>query len=165
MPGPSGKIVRVLFVCLGNICRSPMAEAVFRHQVEQAGLSRSIQADSAGTGAYHIGEQPHIGTRRVLREHGIDYAHQARVVMPDDFVRFDYLIALDRDNLYDLRAMTRGTTAQLGLLLDYAPGTGMRDVPDPYYNGRFAETYDLVEQGCRGLLDQIVAAERLEIRR
>ena len=165
MPGPPGKIVRVLFVCLGNICRSPMAEAVFRHQVERAGLSGSIQADSAGTGAYHVGEQPHAGTRRVLRERGIDYAHRARVITPGDFVRFDYLIALDRDNLYDLRAMARGTTAQIGLLLDYAPNAGIRDVPDPYYNGRFAEVHDLIEQGCRGLLEQIVAAERLEIRR
>ena len=161
----SQKIIRVLFVCLGNICRSPMAEAVFAHLVEQTGLSGYIQADSAGTGGYHVGEQPHSGTRRVLRERGIAYAHRARVVTPHDLIDFDYIIALDRDNLYALRAMAGRTTAQIGLLLDYAPSTGIRDVPDPYYNGRFAEVHDLIEQGCRGLLEHIVAEEGLNVMR
>ena len=88
--------VRVLFVCTGNICRSPMAEAVFRHLVAQAGLGRLIETDSAGTDEYHIGEAPHSGTRRVLRERGIAYTHSARRVVPEDLRRFDYLIALDR---------------------------------------------------------------------
>jgi protein-tyrosine phosphatase len=160
----AGKIVRVLFVCLGNICRSPMAEAVFRHQVERAGLARRIQVDSAGTGAYHVGASPHHGTLRVLSERGIACLRVARVVTLDDFVRFDYIVALDRDNLADLRAMRAGTAAHLSLLLDYADGLGIRDVPDPYYSGRFAEVYEVVAQGCRGLLEHLVAAEGLVAR-
>jgi protein-tyrosine phosphatase len=159
-----GKIVRVLFVCLGNICRSPMAESIFRHQVERAGLSRRIQVDSAGTSGYHIGDPPHHGTQRVLRERGIACSRVARVVTMDDFVRFDYIVALDQSNLGDLRAMRAGMVAHLSLLLDHAPGLGIRDVPDPYYSGRFAEVYEIIEQGCRGLLEHIVAAEGLVTR-
>ena len=164
MPGRKEKIVRVLFVCLGNICRSPMAEAVFRHLVAQAGLSDHIQADSAGTGAWHVGEQPHHGTRRVLRERGISYTHSARVATPDDFSRFDYIIALDSQNLAELTAMARGAHARIGLLMSFAPGASARDVPDPYYNGRFDEVYDLVERGCRGLLERIVVEQAITIK-
>lgn len=161
MSANAGKTVRVLFVCLGNICRSPMAEAVFRRLVAEAGLSERIQVDSAGTGAYHVGEPPHPGTRRVLEAHGIACSHSARVVTLDDFVRFDYIIALDQSNLADLRRMRGGTGVHLKPLLDYAPELGLRDVPDPYYNGRFAEVYDLVEQAGRALLAHIVRAEGL----
>jgi protein-tyrosine phosphatase len=161
MPDTSPKRIRVLFVCLGNICRSPMAEAVFRQQVAQAGLSDRIEADSAGTGAWHVGEQPHHGTRRVLRERGIDYDHCARVVRAADFDRFDYIVALDSVNLADLRALARGHQGKLARLLDYAAGVPLRDVPDPYYTGRFDEVYDLVEQGGRGLLERIVAEQGL----
>jgi protein-tyrosine phosphatase len=157
--------VRVLFVCTGNICRSPMAEAVFHHMVAQAGLSDRIEADSAGTGAWHIGQQPHHGTRRMLRELGIEYTHAARQVRDADFTDFDYLIALDRGHLSELRHLARSAGAELALLMDFAPGAQTRDVPDPYYDGRFAEVYTLVEQGCRGLLEHIVKAERLEVGR
>jgi protein-tyrosine phosphatase len=155
------KIIRVLFVCLGNICRSPMAEGVFCHLVAQAGLADRITADSAGTGAWHVGDPPHHGTRRVLRERGIDYSHRARVVAPDDFNRFDYLVALDSENLADLRALARGAHAKIARLLDYAPDARTHDVPDPYYTGGFDVVYDLVDQGCRGLLEQIVAEHNL----
>jgi protein-tyrosine phosphatase len=163
MPESSGKPIRILFVCLGNICRSPMAEAVFRHMVIQAGLADRIAADSAGTGAWHVGEPPHDGTRRVLRERGIDYSHRARVVAPDDLTNFDYLVALDGENLADLRALARGGPAKIARLLDYAPSARMRDVPDPYYTSSFDAVYDLVEQGCRGLLERIMAEHGLTI--
>jgi protein-tyrosine phosphatase len=164
MSGPKEKIIHVLFVCLGNICRSPMAEAVFRHLVAQAGLSDHIHADSAGIGAYHVGEPPHHGTRRVLRERGISYTHSARLVTPNDLRHFDYIIALDSENLADLDAMARATNVQPRLLLEYAPAAELHNVPDPYYSGRFDEVYDLVEQGCRGLLERIVAEKELIVK-
>jgi low molecular weight protein-tyrosine phosphatase len=157
------KPIRVLFVCTGNICRSPMAEAVFRHMVAAAGLQERIEADSAGTGEWHIGEQPHHGTRRVLRERGIDYTHSARQIEPADFTCFDYLIALDRGHLSELRSLGRHTGAQIALLMEYAPGANTLDVPDPYYTGGFGEVYDMVEQACRGLLQHIIEKERLNV--
>jgi protein-tyrosine phosphatase len=138
-----------------------MAEAVFRHLVARAGLADRVVADSAGTGAWHVGEPPHHGTRRALRERGIDYSHRARAVAPDDFTRFDYLVALDSENLADLRALARGGHPNITRLLDYAPGARTRDVPDPYYTGGFDAVYDLVEQGCRGLLERIIVEHDL----
>jgi protein-tyrosine phosphatase len=164
MTRPTDKPIRVLFVCLGNICRSPMAEAVFAHLVAQAGLSERIEVDSAGTGAWHVGEPPHHGTRRVLRERGIDYNHRARVVAASDFADFDYIAALDSENLADLRALARGNDTHILRLLDYAPAAQVRDVPDPYYNGRFDEVYELVEQGGRGLLERIISEQGLSMK-
>jgi len=163
MPIARKSVVRVLFICTGNICRSPMAEAVFRDMVVRAGLAGRIAADSAGTGGWHAGEPPHPGTRRVLRERGIDYTHTARQISGDDFVRFDYLIALDNGHLFELRARAERAGIQLARLLDFAPDAPTHDVPDPYYDGRFAEVYTLVEQGCRGLLAHIAAEQGLHL--
>ncbi len=154
--------IRVLFVCMGNICRSPMAEAVFRHQVGQAGLADRFVIDSAGTGGWHAGERPHRGTLAILAERGVDPGPQhARQLTTADFTGFDYLVAMDRENLRDIAAFRGGAGAEVRLLLDYAPGLSVREVPDPYYSGGFEYVYELVEAGCRGLLAHIREREGL----
>src|SRR5437762_1508755 len=97
--------VRVVFVCLGNICRSPMAEGVFRHLVKEAGLQDKIEVDSCGTGSWHIGEPAHSGTQRVLAKHGMDYKHEARQLCNADLTDADYLVAMDSDNLRGIRRL------------------------------------------------------------
>ena len=147
-------MVRVLFVCLGNICRSPMAEAVFAHKVRAAGLQEKIHADSAGTGEWHIGKAPHHGTLEVLKKKGIEYVHLARVITSGDLKDFDYIVTMDAANLADVRRMP-GAGTNIRPLLEYAPETGVAEVPDPYYDGRFDEVYALVDKASDGLLAAI----------
>ncbi len=150
-------MVRVLFVCLGNICRSPMAEAIFSRMVADAGLSGRVQVDSAGTSAYHVGELAHPGTRRVLAHHGIQYSGRARQIAgPDAAGDPVYLIAMDSENVEELRRRF-GDLPHVHRLLDFASHTPVRDVPDPYYSDNFDYVYRLVEDGCRGLLDTVRA--------
>lgn len=154
--------IRVLFVCMGNICRSPMAEAVFRHQVAAAGLADRFVIDSAGTGGWHSGERPHRGTLAVLAQHGVDPGPQrARQLASADFDTFDYIVAMDHENLADMAGFHGEARARARLLLDYAPALGAREVPDPYYSGGFEHVYQLVEAGCRGLLAHIREREGL----
>jgi protein-tyrosine phosphatase len=154
--------VRVLFVCLGNICRSPMAEGVFQHLVDEAGLSDKILVESAGTGSWHVGERAHPGTRSILRQNGIDYHGRARQVRNRDFEYFDYILAMDDSNLADLRTMMLpNSKAEVRRFLDFAVDLPTREVPDPYYNGRFEEVYQLVRQGAEGLLAHIREQEEL----
>jgi len=152
--------IHVMFVCLGNICRSPMAEAVFLAQVRDAGLEGQITADSCGTAGWHAGEAPHPGTQRVLQAHGIPFEHRARQLRTDDLAA-DYLIAMDRDNLEGIRKLGK-TDAETSLLLDFAPELGLRDMPDPYYTDRFEETYRQVDTACAKLLAHIRQREGWE---
>jgi len=152
--------IKVMLGCSGNICRSPMAEGVFRHLVREAGLGDKISADSTGTGGWHVGESPHPGTRRMLERHGIQYHHRARQLTQQDVRSADYLIAMDSSHLAHIRRM-RPDGAEVGLLLDYAPEMYVEEVPDPYYDGNFEEVYELVEAGARGLLQHIRQKEGL----
>lgn len=149
--------IRVLFVCLGNICRSPMAEAVFQQMVNEAGLADKIHVDSAGTGSWHVGESAHSGTLRTLQKHEIPYNGRARQIVVNDMETFDYVLAMDHSNLSNIRKYRDGK-AQTQLFLQDALDRGLvtvDEVPDPYYTGNFNETYELVQNGSRALLDRI----------
>ena len=151
--------VRSLFVCMGNICRSPTAHGVFRRLVVDEGLSHRIEIDSAGTHAYHIGEPPDRRARDTARMRGIDIGDlRARLAEPDDFVRFHYVLAMDRDNYENLSQICpKGQEDRLRLFMEFAPELGIREVPDPYYGGQrgFEQVFDMVESAARGLLMDI----------
>ncbi len=148
-------MIRVLFVCLGNICRSPMAEAVFAHKVRAAGLEDNIDVDSAATGDWNLGNAPHRGTRAVLERAGIDgYTHAARLITPRDLETFDYIITMDNQNLADVRAMGPAR-AVVRPFLEYAPNADETEVPDPYYDGGFEGVYELINAAADGLLQAI----------
>jgi len=144
--------VRVVMLCQGNICRSPMAEAVFQDMVDSAGLSEEIAVDSAGTSSWHVGELAHPGTRAVLRQHNLSYAGMARQIQQSDLSKADtYIFAMDDRNLADFRRRF-GEWSKLYRLLDFAEESEARNVPDPYYSGGFDYVYRLVEDGCHGAL-------------
>jgi len=151
----------VLFVCLGNICRSPLAEGVFRHQVEAARVTDRFEIDSAGCGGWHSGELPDRRSIAVAQKHGIDISDQrARQIHINDFDRFDLILGLDRDNVRHLEAMKpEGTRARVALYLEEALGTA-KNVPDPYYGGQshFEEVYQLCEKASAGLLKRLISA-------
>ena len=149
-------MVKVLFVCMGNICRSPTAQGVFERLVEQTGLLQHIEIDSAGTHAYHIGHPPDPRAQAAAMRRGVDLSPQrARRVEAADFERFDYILAMDRDNIQHLEADCPPQHAhKLRLFLDFAPELHNNEVPDPYYGGPsgFEQVLDLVETGSEGLL-------------
>ena len=151
--------VSVVFVCLGNICRSPTAEGVFRHLVEQEGLSEWITTDSAGTHAYHIGEQPDRRAQQTARARGVDLSDlRGRKAVDNDFNEFDYILAMDNENYQNLEVMCPpGSEDKLSLFLDFSKDHSETQVPDPYYGGDqgFEHVFDLVESASRGLLEDI----------
>nr|WP_319391473.1 low molecular weight protein-tyrosine-phosphatase [uncultured Cohaesibacter sp.] len=152
----------ILFVCLGNICRSPLAEGVLRQKVKENGLADRFLLDSAGLGAWHIGSRPDNRTITVARQHGTDITDiRARRIAPEDFYAFDLILAMDRDNLRDIRAMQpRDGTAEVALYLEYC-GVGVLkrsyEVPDPYYGGAdaFEDVYHLIDKASDILLQKL----------
>jgi protein-tyrosine phosphatase len=151
--------MRILFVCLGNICRSPTAEIVFREIVAREAPDLRVEIDSAGTAAYHVGSPPDSRTRQAALRRGYDMsALRARVVEPQDFGRFDLILAMDRQNIDALRQRAPATAHQrIRLFLEFAYETDTTEVPDPYYGGPngFEEVLDLVEAAARGLLQHV----------
>jgi protein-tyrosine phosphatase len=139
--------MKILMVCLGNICRSPLAEGVMQHMVEQEGLDWEI--DSAGTGNWHIGHAPHQGSVKIARKHGIDISKQVcRQFKVTDFDEFDLVLVMDKDNLTDVLALARTEADKQKVRLFLGDG----EVPDPYYTDRFEEAYQLIEGGCRDII-------------
>lgn len=175
----------VLFVCLGNICRSPLAEGIFSHQAALRGLADRLEVDSAGTGAYHAGEPPDSRSIAVAASHGVRLTGTARQVAMDDFGRFDLIVAMDRSNQRSLERLREGgarwgqgrrrygrgsgagpqgdrNRARIVMMRDYDPEGGDPDVPDPYYGGPggFEQVYRILERACRALLDELARPDR-----
>lgn len=152
-------MVRVLFVCTGNICRSPTAEGVFRALVEAEGLADRIEIDSAGTHAYHVGESPDPRSQAAAKRRGIDLsAIRGRKVTVKDFETFDYVLAMDRTNLQILKRLRpRDAHARLQMMLDFVPDGDEKDVPDPYYGAGdgFERVLNLIEAASQRLLGEI----------
>jgi low molecular weight protein-tyrosine phosphatase len=152
-------LTRILFVCLGNICRSPTAEAVLRDLLTREAPDLSVEIDSAGIGDWHIGEPPDQRALVAARRRGLDMSRlRARQIASEDFARFDFILAMDRANLSDLRRRAPAQYRErVRLFLEFAPDVGVDEVPDPYYGGAagFEEVLDLAEQAARGLLSHI----------
>jgi protein-tyrosine phosphatase len=154
--------IRVLFVCMGNICRSPLAEAVFRNMVRERGLEDRFVIDSAGTSGYHHGAAPDRRSTETAQRRGIELTGSSRQLVAADLRRFDYVIAMDGDNLREIRALeaAAGGRAHVHRLREWDPERSGADVPDPYYGGPggFDEVHDIVDRSCEALLDHILAA-------
>ncbi len=155
---------KVLFVCLGNICRSPSAEGIMKHLLAQAGLSDHIHCDSAGTAAYHVGEPPDRRMTAAAKAQGITLSGQARQVQPRDLEDFDLILAMDRQNYRDLQVLDGAGTHKdkIRLMCDYCATFADQEVPDPYYGGPDGFTYviDLLQDACQGLLDTLSPAAK-----
>lgn len=149
----------ILFICMGNICRSPLAEGVFLHKLEQRGFMDRFLVDSAGTGQWHAGELPDQRARDVAKLHGIVLTSRARQVTTEDFDRFDHLICMDEANREDLESWG-APQHKLQLLLEADPHCDLQEVPDPFYGGDdgFQTIFRLIDSACDALLDQLLAA-------
>jgi protein-tyrosine phosphatase len=150
-------VTRILFLCMGNICRSPAAHCVFQHMVDQAGLSQRFEIDSAGTIGFHRGAPPDPRMQAVLRARGYPIHGESRPLEKRDLDAYDLILAMDRENLADARSLSEGIRcrASIRLFSDFHPERKGEAIPDPYYggDGGFDHVMDLIEEGCRGLLE------------
>ncbi|MDR3710339.1 MAG: low molecular weight phosphotyrosine protein phosphatase [Capsulimonadaceae bacterium] len=151
IPTDPGTPIRILFVCRANICRSPLAEAIFTSRVAAAGLSEQIVTGSAGVALWHIGSPPHSRVLAMLSANGIEYAHTARLFGPADLSSWDYLLAMDNDVLRSIWAVGRAS-AKVQPFVKYAPNRKVDEIPDPMKTGEFSQVYDLISSSCDALL-------------
>ena len=149
---------KVLFVCMGNICRSPTAEGAFRQLVEDNGCSEMFEIDSAGTHAYHVGNPPDRRSQQAAQFHDVDLSSQrARQVHESDFYHYDKILAMDLDNYHNLKSECPDESqSEIELLLDYLPNNKIKSVPDPYYEGRFDDVFEMIHQACNLLLQDLI---------
>lgn len=150
------KKIKILFVCMGNICRSPTAEGAFRQQIHKRGVGNLFEIDSAGTHAYHIGEQPDSRSQLAAKKHQVDLScQQARQVHESDFYYYDYIVAMDTNNLTKLQTICPSEHQhKLSLMLDNIPKNNNKNVPDPYFKGRFDEVFEMLNRASGFLLDK-----------
>lgn len=155
---------RVLFICLGNICRSPAAEGVFLHLLEQEGLQKAFEVDSAGTGSWHVGNAADARMRSAASRRGIHLPSRARQLEPKDLTRFDHILTMDGDNLAAVQAMARRhpASARIAPITEHCRRHPASEVPDPYYGGPdgFDQVLDLLEDACQGLLEDLLTQSR-----
>lgn len=152
--------IRILFVCMGNICRSPLAEGVFLHKANERGVAERFAVDSAGTGGWHVGETADHRMSRAARSRGVKLVSRARQVRPEDADRFDHIICMDREN--ERNVLRLGVPREkVSLLLEHDPESSATEVPDPYYGGQegFDHVFDLVDAACERLLEKLLGDE------
>jgi protein-tyrosine phosphatase len=159
---------KLLFVCLGNICRSPSAENIMNHSIEQAGLSSQIECDSAGTSSYHIGSPPDRRMSAAAAKRGIELKGRARQLKVSDFEKFDLILAMDRDNYRDILYLDREEKYRhkVRLICEFASHHPEKEVPDPYYGGQagFDNVINLLLDACSGLLEYVVSSQKIVVR-
>ncbi len=150
--------VKILFVCLGNICRSPLAEGIFKQRVRERGLEHLLEADSCGTAAYHIGERPDERSVANAKDNGVDYDHRGRQLKSQDFHNFDLILPMDQSNLRNTEQLRpKGSETRVALMRDYDMNNPGADVPDPYYGGPdgFQNVFEILDRSVNALIDEL----------